>query len=34
MVSVPRHEEIKPGTLLSIIDQAKLTKEEFIKLVG
>lgn len=30
---VPRHKEIKPGTLLDIIDQAGLTKEEFIELL-
>ncbi len=30
---VPRYEEIKPGTLLSIIDQAGLTKEELIRLL-
>ncbi|HSA97739.1 MAG TPA: type II toxin-antitoxin system HicA family toxin [Candidatus Nitrosotenuis sp.] len=28
-VTVPRHKEIKKGTLLSIISQAGLTKEEF-----
>ncbi|MCX6658853.1 MAG: type II toxin-antitoxin system HicA family toxin [Candidatus Bathyarchaeota archaeon] len=33
IVAVPRHDEIKPGTLLSIIDQAKLTREEFLKLL-
>jgi len=26
LVAVPRRDEVKPGTLLSIIDQAKLTK--------
>ncbi len=31
---VPRYEEIKPGTLLSIIDQAGLTKEELIRLLA
>jgi len=30
---IPRHDEIKPGTLLDIIEQAGLTKEEFIELV-
>lgn len=30
---VPKKDEIKPGTLLSIIDQAGLTKEEFIRLI-
>ena len=29
---VPRKDEIKPGTLLSIIEQAGLTKEEFVRL--
>ncbi|MEM2941861.1 MAG: type II toxin-antitoxin system HicA family toxin [Candidatus Bathyarchaeia archaeon] len=33
IVVIPRHDEIKPGTLLSIIDQAKLTREEFLKLI-
>ncbi len=28
-VIVPRHDEIKPGTLLSIIEQAGLTKDAF-----
>ncbi len=31
---VPRHKKIKPGTLLDIIDQAGLTKEEFMKILG
>ena len=31
-VTVPRHEVIKKGTLLSIIHQAGLTIEEFLKL--
>ncbi|MFY3741508.1 MAG: type II toxin-antitoxin system HicA family toxin [Nitrososphaerales archaeon] len=30
---IPRHDEIKPGTLLDIIEQANLTKEEFIELI-
>ena len=30
-VSVPRHDEIKRGTLLSIIEEAGLTKEEFLE---
>jgi len=30
---VPNHKEIDKGTLLEIIRQAKLTKEEFLKLV-
>ncbi|MFQ5711640.1 MAG: type II toxin-antitoxin system HicA family toxin [Candidatus Geothermarchaeales archaeon] len=33
-VSIPRHASIKPGTLLSIIRQAGLTREEFLKLLG
>lgn len=32
-VVIPRNDEIKPGTLLSIIDQAGVTKEEFLKLL-
>jgi len=34
LVTVPLREEIKPGTLLSIIDQAKLSKENFLEQVG
>ena len=30
---VPRKDEIKPGTLLSIIEQAGLTREEFLRLI-
>jgi len=30
-VTVPRHDEIAPGTLLSIIGQMGLTKEEFLE---
>ncbi len=30
LVVVPRKREIKKGTLLSIIKQARMTKEEFI----
>jgi predicted RNA binding protein YcfA (HicA-like mRNA interferase family) len=30
---VPRKDEIEPGTLLSIIDQAGLTKEEFLEIL-
>ena len=30
---VPRKDEVKPGTLLSIIDQAGLTKDEFLDLI-
>lgn len=32
-VVVPRHDEIAKGTLLSIIEQSGLTKEEFLKLL-
>jgi len=31
---VPRRDEIKPGTLLSILQQAGLTREEFLELLG
>lgn len=31
---VPRKDDLKPGTLLSLIEQAGLTKEEFIELLG
>ena len=31
-ITVPRHEIIKPGTLLSIIEQAGLTRKDFIEL--
>jgi len=30
---VPRHDTVKKGTLLSIIIQAGLTREEFLKLL-
>jgi hypothetical protein len=30
---VPRHDEIKRGTLLAIIGEAGLTKEDFLKLI-
>ncbi len=30
---VPRHQEIDKGTLLEIIRQAKLTREEFLDLL-
>jgi predicted RNA binding protein YcfA (HicA-like mRNA interferase family) len=33
-VIVPRQDEIKPGTLLSIIEQAGLTKDAFVDLLG
>lgn len=33
IVIVPLHREIKKGTLLAIIKQAGLTREEFLKLV-
>jgi len=32
-ITVPRHEVIKKGTLLSIIHQAGLTREEFLELL-
>jgi predicted RNA binding protein YcfA (HicA-like mRNA interferase family) len=32
-ITVPRHETIKKGTLISIIQQAGLTKEEFTRLL-
>jgi predicted RNA binding protein YcfA (HicA-like mRNA interferase family) len=34
LVVVPRHEEIDRGTLAAIIQQAGLTKEEFLKLLS
>ncbi len=34
VVIVPRHSEIRRGTLLSIIRQAGLDKDEFIELLG
>jgi predicted RNA binding protein YcfA (HicA-like mRNA interferase family) len=30
-VAVPRHDEIRPGTLLEIIHQMGLTREEFLE---
>lgn len=33
VVPVPRHEEIKRGTLMAIITEAGMTKEEFLKLL-
>ena len=32
-VVVPKHDEIAKGTLLSIIQQSGMTKEEFLRLV-
>jgi predicted RNA binding protein YcfA (HicA-like mRNA interferase family) len=32
-VIVPRQDEIKPGTLLSIIEQAGLSKDAFVELL-
>lgn len=32
-VTVPRHDHVKKGTLLAIITQAGLTREEFLKLL-
>lgn len=31
IVVIPNHKEIDPGTLLSIIGQSSMTKEEFFK---
>ncbi|SMH70202.1 type II toxin-antitoxin system HicA family toxin [Candidatus Nitrosotalea okcheonensis] len=31
IVVVPNHKEIDPGTLLSIIGQSNMTKEDFFK---
>ena len=31
--TVPRSDEIKRGTLISIIEQAKVSREEFLRLV-
>jgi len=33
VVPVPRHKEIKRGTLLAIIAEAGLTKDEFLDLL-
>ncbi|MDE1857161.1 MAG: type II toxin-antitoxin system HicA family toxin [Candidatus Micrarchaeota archaeon] len=33
IVVVPNHREIDPGTLLSIISQSGVSKEEFLRLV-
>jgi predicted RNA binding protein YcfA (HicA-like mRNA interferase family) len=32
-LTVPRHDPIKKGTLLAIIQQAGLTREEFLELM-
>jgi predicted RNA binding protein YcfA (HicA-like mRNA interferase family) len=32
-VTVPRHDPVKKGTLLAIITQAGLTREEFLNLL-
>lgn len=32
-VIVPRHDEIKPGTLLSIIEQSGMTRDDFVELL-
>lgn len=34
LVVVPLKKEIKPGTLLSILRQAKITREEFLSLIA
>jgi predicted RNA binding protein YcfA (HicA-like mRNA interferase family) len=33
IVPVPKHEQIKKGLLIAIIEEAGLTKEEFLKLI-
>lgn len=33
VVPIPRHDEIKRGTLMAIIIEAGLTKEEFLRLI-
>jgi predicted RNA binding protein YcfA (HicA-like mRNA interferase family) len=33
IVPVPRHEQIKRGLLMAIIEESGLTKEEFLKLL-
>ncbi len=33
VVPIPRHEEIKRGTLMAIITEAGMTKDEFLKLL-
>ncbi len=33
VVPVPRHSEIKRGTLMAIVTESGLTKEEFLKLL-
>ena len=33
-LTVPNHDEVAKGTLLAIIKQSGLTKEEFIELLG
>lgn len=33
IVVIPMHREVDPGTLLSIIAQASMTREEFLKLL-
>jgi hypothetical protein len=32
-LTIPRHDPVKKGTLLAIIQQAGLTIEEFLKLI-
>lgn len=32
-VTVPRHEQVRPGTLLSIIEQSGMTRDEFLNLL-
>jgi predicted RNA binding protein YcfA (HicA-like mRNA interferase family) len=33
IVPVPKHEQLKKGLLMTIIEEAGLTKEEFLKLL-
>ncbi len=33
IVPIPKHEQIKKGLLMAIIEEAGLTKEEFLKLL-
>jgi predicted RNA binding protein YcfA (HicA-like mRNA interferase family) len=34
LVTVPNHPELAKGTLLSIIKQTKMSREEFLSLIG
>jgi len=33
-VVVPKHKELAKGTLMSIISQSEMSKEDFIKMIG